>query len=460
MARTSSGRTSVTFLGALLAVLLLCSVLLFETNLEASNTITVNTLSDASTSGDGLCSLREAINNANSLSETTGGDCAAGTGTDTIVFNLSGQITLGNVLPAIANTSPQTLTIDGSGQNITVDGGNTYQVLMVNSGATLNLNRLTIAHGYCSLNACMSGYQYRGGAGIMNSGTLTVTNSTISGNTAFQTVGGGIENVGTLTVTNSTLSGNYANNGGGIYNAGALTISNSTLSNNSAYTSAGILNAFATTASASNITLSGNSATTTGGGIFNYHSAFAIINSTFSGNSATNGGAIYDEGSGGGGLEVAVTNTIFANSTSGSCYGGSVTDGGYNLSDDHTCGFTGTGANGDTLGDGVNPLLDPSGLQNNGGPTQTIALQSTSPAIDAIPHGNANCPGIDQRGLPRPDPEDGANGACDVGAYEYQGPVCLQPKTKDDCKGDGWQNFCGPSFKNQGQCVSWVNHNA
>jgi len=103
----------------------------------------VNTVSDSSTSGDGFCSLREAINNANNPGvDTTGGDCSVGDGTVIIKFNVSGTITLGGTLPAIANSSPGSLTIDGSGQNITVDGANTYQLLVVDSGATLNLNGL------------------------------------------------------------------------------------------------------------------------------------------------------------------------------------------------------------------------------------------------------------------------------------------------------------------------------
>ncbi|MDO8430928.1 MAG: choice-of-anchor Q domain-containing protein [Candidatus Binatus sp.] len=93
---------------------------------------------------------------------------------------------------------------------------------------------------------------------------------------------------------------------------------------------------------------------------------------------------------------------------------------GYDISDDNTCSFgSPVGANSKTLGDKVNPLLSASGLQNNGGPTKTIGLQSISPAIDAIPTGSANCPGADQRGAPRPDSEDGVGGACDIGAFEY-----------------------------------------
>src|ERR1035437_6578041 len=91
LASFSGARTSLKFMVILVAVLLPCSLIFFPTGLRAtSNIITVNTLSDASTSGDGLCTLREAINNANSASDTTGGDCAAGTGTDIITFSVSG----------------------------------------------------------------------------------------------------------------------------------------------------------------------------------------------------------------------------------------------------------------------------------------------------------------------------------------------------------------------------------
>jgi hypothetical protein len=101
------------------------------------------------------------------------------------------------------------------------------------------------------------------------------------------------------------------------------------------------------------------------------------------------------------------------------CFG-TITDAGYNISDDSTCGFAKTGSANN--GDGVNPLLSSAGLADNGGPTQTIALQSGSPAIDAIPVANCTDQASppqpitnDQRGFLRPDP--GA-AACDIGAYE------------------------------------------
>ena len=141
---------------------------------------------------------------------------------------------------------------------------------------------------------------------------------------------------------------------------------------------------------------------------------------------------------------MTVTNSIVANSTSGfNCAGTAtppVTDGGYNISDDTSCGFVGTGLNTDTIGDGVldtNLALDPSGLANNGGPTYTIALDSVSYAIAAIPL--IDCPATDQRsfglarggilrlrrrrlrvrGLARSDPHYDADADADPGSNPY-----------------------------------------
>ena len=322
-----------------------------------ANTISVNTTGDPGPSG--TCDLRDAITNANNKDQSGSTDCVAGSGTDTIVFNLSGTITLGSSLPAIANSSGDSLTIDGSGQTITVDGDNTYQVLLVNSGATLNLNDLTIAHA--------------DGGGIVNEGALTVTNSTFSGNATLGT-GGGIDNENTLTVTNSTFYDNSATDqGGAIFSEGTLTVTNSTFY--------------------------GNSASTVpydqGGGIFNAAAA-------------------------------TVANSILADSTGGNCLGDTITDGGYNISDDSSCGFAGTGANGKPIGDNVsdaNIKLGP--LADNGGPTETFALGSGSYAIDAIP--KALCPPTDQRGAPRPDPDVRLETACDIGAFESGNLIWFTP---------------------------------
>jgi hypothetical protein len=104
-----------------------------------------------------------------------------------------------------------------------------------------------------------------------------------------------------------------------------------------------------------------------------------------------------------------------ANNVGGNCHG-AVSSRGYNLSSDSTCDFDGAGDLNNT-----DPRLGK--LQNNGGPTETMALLSGSPAIDSgNPSGCTDGKGhllkTDQRGKPRPDKED-KNG-CDRGAYERQ----------------------------------------
>jgi hypothetical protein len=192
-------------------------------------------------------------------------------------------------------------------------------------------------------------------------------------------------------VINSTLSGNSANVGGGIFNAGPLTITNSTLSGNSAATDGGgIVNVGSVTVT--NSTLSGNSAAKNGGGIVNLR-ALTMTNSTLSGNSAAkNGGGIDNVGA------TTVTNSIVANSPAGGdCFDNSEVFTGANIVDTATCGASPAIIR-------TNPQLG--ALANNGGPTQTLALQVGSPAIDAA--GACGLP-TDQRGIARPQ-----GPACDI----------------------------------------------
>ena len=73
---------------------------------------------------------------------------------------------------------------------------------------------------------------------------------------------------------------------------------------------------------------------------------------------------------------------------------------------------------GDTSCPGINadPKLGP--LQDNGGPTQTMALGTGGPAIDQVPAADAGCPASDQRGVLRP-----FGSGCDIGAYEVAPPA-------------------------------------
>ena len=316
------------------------------------------------------------------------------------------------------------LKVIGSGASTTIiDGGGVSTVVTIAStSANVMLSNVTLQHGYA---------QY--GAGIYNSGTLTLTSAMVTANGASasgQAMGGGIYNIGVLTINNSTIAGNsagafgrseYAYGGGIANNNGKLTINRSTISGNSA--SLGIVNGSGRaygggianllgTLAINNSTLSGNSARPTiynpsyGGGISSGGKQ-TINNTTISGNSATYGGGI--SGS------ATIQNSIVANNAGGNC-NTTVTSTGYNLSSDGSCNFKGPGDM-----NNINPNLGY--LQYNGGPTQTMALSEGSPAIDAgnpsgCTDGSGHLLKIDQRGNPRPDKED--TGGCDIGAYESQ----------------------------------------
>ena len=245
------------------------------------------------------------------------------------------------------------------------------------------------------------------GGAIVNSGTLRLTRTTLSGNSARD--GGAIRSSTSIVVDGSTFSGNSSGQGGAIQSlGGASTITNSTFSGNAVLQGASpvggaIYNASGTTLIVGNSTFSGNSAPR-GGGIFNGGN-LTVRNGTFNGNSAPNGGGAILHGVG----TASVANTIVAGSVGGNC-GGSITNGGGNLADDASCsGFTQVS----------NASLMLGLLANNGGPTQTIALGTGSLAINAGVSSVCNADpikGKDQRGSPR------GSTSCDSGAYDTNSP--------------------------------------
>jgi hypothetical protein len=247
------------------------------------------------------------------------------------------------------------------------------------------------------------------GGGILNytNGEMILTNSTVSGNSAFDT--GGIANLPLVSGThsnhvkliNSTVSNNDSFDGpGGISNIGTLRLTNSTVSGNKGAT--GGMGGYA-------------------GGIHNFTGAMVeLINCTISDNSTSHH---VGAGVGNPGGVVTLINTIVAgNLPAGDCYSPSyspITSLGHNLDSDGTCNLTATGDIPNT-----NPLLG--SLQDNGGPTETHALQSDSPAIDA--GDDSACPDTDQRGVIRPLDGDGDGTAtCDIGAYEFEPPTIMVP---------------------------------
>ncbi|MEB3336634.1 MAG: CHAT domain-containing protein, partial [Leptolyngbyaceae bacterium] len=253
----------------------------------------------------------------------------------------------------------------------------------------------------------------RNGGGISNYGTLTLSNSTVSGNSTFQH-GGGISNYGSVTLSNSTVSGNSASDhGGGISNYDSVTLSNSTVSGNFAATHGGGISNFISLM-LTNSTVSGNSASNHGGGISNYTS-LTLTNSTVTGNSASErGGGISNYGT------LTLTNSIVAGNIAPSINGMEIWNDATFLS--NGVNLFGTNGNSGIVGAtpaatdivptvGINSILAP--LGNNGGPTQTHALLPGSPAIDAS---GAGATSTDQRG-------EAAVGVRDIGAYELTTPT-------------------------------------
>jgi hypothetical protein len=258
------------------------------------------------------------------------------------------------------------------------------------------------------------------GGGICNQAMLTIIGSTFSGNSAdFNGFGGAIDNEGTLTVTASTISGNSGSWGGGIANGGLgqLTVLDSTLSGNSVnseYDGGGIFNQGTLTINGS--TFNDNSARN-GGGIFT-EGPLKVVGSTLSGNSAKGaGGGIYSLIINGQSAPLRMQNTLLAGNKAviggGPDVDGPLTSLGHNLIGDGS-GGSGYAAT-DLAGTSANPIdakLGP--LQDNGGPTQTMALLPGSPAINA---GGPSESEWDQRGPGYPRT---VNGMTDIGAYEVQ----------------------------------------
>ncbi|HEY0430722.1 MAG TPA: CSLREA domain-containing protein, partial [Pyrinomonadaceae bacterium] len=381
--------------------------------------------------GGGACTLRAAIQEANSVA-----------GDDTISlapFPPPSNIILSSALPAISDN----VAISGPGgpsgfkinlfRNLAA-GTPDFTIFTINSGKTVTISGVTIINGRAS-------GATPNGAGIWNSGTLTLNSCRVAGNVA-SSLGGGIYNAGiagggvpaTLTINDSDISNNGAEGGGGIANAAVnasstVTINNSTIANNRSATlgGGGIHNSASSSTSLATLTINnstlwGNANTATGsgaggGGIYNAAasgnatSTMAINNSTISENrdeAAGSGGGIFHVSSGSGSIaNLTIHNgTISDNEVTASGNGGgiysasssSVTNlllrdtivagngraeitndisgavdpaSSYNLIGTGGAGGLVNGVNSNQVGV-ANPLLGP--LGNNGGATFTHAL--------------------------------------------------------------------------------------
>ncbi len=293
------------WLGAVLAVAVLASLLLFAPSPAQAATFDVTSADDS-----GAGSLRQAIIDAN----------AAGPGTHTVTFDgsLDGQtITLASTLPTVTGN----IVIDAEGQDVTISGGNTFDAGVSQDDGV----RIFLVSGDLQLIDLMltGGYSVDGGAISVDGGTLVVTGTVISGNVAGS-LGGGIHaaNGASVTITDSTISDNAAVHGGGIYATASSTVTvtgGSSVSGNTATNHVDVGNG-------GGIYTVGSSVTVTGGSIIDGNYArlgggiFAAVSSTFAiqGGSTVSGNTAFTDifatgGIGAGVYAVLATVTITGN---------------------------------------------------------------------------------------------------------------------------------------------------
>ena len=407
-------------------------------------TITVNTLvdSDDATPGDGVVadaggavSLRAAIMEANALPGADTIVLPAGTYTLTDVgpgedFAFSGDLDVRDSLTIIGDGA-STTTIDASAL-----GERIFQVF---SGVQFDLSGVTLTGG------SVTGSE--DGGAIRSTGTVTISDSAIVGNTS-EDDGGGINNSGVLTINRTSIADNTAgSSGGGIRNSGTLTILSSTiggivdetsdLRNRSRLEGGGLINVGSGSTTIVNSTFSGNIAEVDifgsggRGAAISNRATLSLLNSTITNNEAdVEGGGVFSAGTT---VSTDVRNTIIAGNaadSSGADISGAFTSSGNNfIGDRGAVTVFVNGVNNDqvgTTGAPVNPLLGE--LTNNGGPTLTHALLLGSPAIDAGDNTGIFSFDADQRGSSRILDGDGnatpavdVGSTVDIGAFEFGG---------------------------------------
>jgi hypothetical protein len=251
-------------------------------SLLASSGSAAETFTVTNTDDSGTGSLRQAMTDANNTA-----------GADTINFTVSGTITLVSTLPIVTDTAG--LTIDGTGQNITISGNHAVRPLQMDAGAVLHLKNLTIAEGDGGVGSA--------GAIFASSGNLTLTGVTVTDSKAPTAAGIFVSTGGTLTISGSTITENIAENyAGGVYGLNStVTITDSTISGNEAEFGGGGVYASGGTLTITNSTISGNMinpANGAGGGVSvtGETATATITNSTISNNSGGSGGGIYNRG--------------------------------------------------------------------------------------------------------------------------------------------------------------------
>jgi hypothetical protein len=307
-----------------------------------------------------------------------------------------------------------------------------FRVFSIEDGV-VTISGLSILNGR-AINP--DGFSDNLGGGILNFGTLTLSNCVVSRNVApmeggGRGFGGGIFSVGALTLLNCTFSHNEASGAGGgvcTFHCPNLFAEGCTVNNNFAGVQGGGVNFHGTLGHLRNSTISGNETAPDGAASGLLHIVFdseaaelAVSACTIARNHGTTNGAFviaalpFNLG-----IATRMIGTLVADNQSPNFVfvGGPILQSlGHNLDDDGSSGLI-NGVNGDIVGSPAHPIdarLKP--LHFNGGLTATHALRHGSPAIDAGACADANGAPltIDQRGVPRPQ-----GLSCDIGAFEKQ----------------------------------------
>ena len=371
-----------------LAAIALPFLFVVMSGLAHASAIFVNTTSGESELAP-LCSLPDAVTAHNIKAPVNG--CEAGDGDDAIFFLVTGTILIDEPLEIAVNSghlsiNGPTFGCSGAGPcGITIDGGGTVQIIQADAGTTVFLNTLTFNHG---LGTTTVDFNTGGGAVIANGTDLEIHDCLFVNNQA---------------VGSSPIVGGL---GGALYgNSGTVVIVNSTFAHNTAVAPAETPSA----PGAAVISLESE-----GGAIYDLGATIKITNCTIADNIAQSGGGFSQDITS---PLPGIKGTILDHNLGGNCEGVSAGDLGFNISSDDTCPFPQM-----TSSNMTDSLLEP--LANNGGPTDTFALDPASPAIGRIPL--ADC--TDQQAIPqpletdqrlfgRPDPYFPVG--CDSGAYEF-----------------------------------------
>ena len=417
---------------SLLFSLALAGLALLPATASPADPYTVNTQDDylPFLPSDPKISLRSALNSANSNPGPDEIILPAGIYTLTITGSGDDTNSAGDL------DIRDSVTITGAGPDKTIIDGNAidrvFDILFSFKleGISVVLKNLTIQNGWVTPTVSLPG-----GAGIQNRENLTLNNVVVRNNTAVgdnsnYVTGGGILNGGSLTMVQCTVSGNRARRGGGLFTGKATTIKQSLITENLAMFGSGILAGGDLLLENTTIHFNGFdgfdggrcalAVSGPGTAVVNFctitdNLTFDILQSSglCTMVDTVNTASLTLRGT------ILAGNKRLGSATPNNCFlEAALTSASYNLEDANTCGFSPATNLVDT-----DPKLGP--LQDNGGPTQTRALAADSPAIDYVKINTGVT--VDQRGFTRP-----VGPWADIGAYEYEPPpLCFPVKSPD-----------------------------